>query len=443
MEQYVQHGAIGVAAHRIRSVAIEAVLADIEIKGRQVFVAEIDQQAGIGVEVVILDRLAQLAVQIGQQGQDIAFQLGDFPGIAHVAHETVQRAQQIAEGIAQFAILVAHALENFIADAVILGEIDAQRPQADDVGAILLHHLERVDGIAQALGHLAPVARHGEAMGQDLVEGRAAARRAAFQQARLEPAAMLVAAFQIEVGGPLHVRPASRFEDEGMGAARIEPDVENVGDHLVIVGTVRGTEEFGLARLVPGIDALFAYGSDHAGVHVCILQIFARAVLHEQRDRHAPGALARQHPVGAAFDHRTDAVAALFGNEARVGDRLQGAAAQRAATGKVLVHRHEPLRRAAIDDLGLAAPAMRIGMLVVVAGGQQPTGFAQVRTDRPFGRIERLVDDAAAAFPAVRVHIAPTQPFPVVAITPVGHDGEHRLDAMLAAQQEIVLAVIG
>ena len=230
---------------------------------------------------------------------------------------------------------------------------------------------------------------------------------------------MLVAAFQIQVGGPLHVRPASRFEDEGMGAARIEPDVENVGDHLVIVVIVCGTEEFGLARLVPGIDAFFAHGGDHAGVHVCILQIFARAVLHEQRDRHAPGALAGQHPVGAALDHRTDAVAALFGNEARVGDGLQRALAQgrgqRVAfdrlrlsgwcicglfpaplvlslskdrhfgRAKRLVHRHEPLRRAAIDDLGLAAPAMRIGMLVVVAGRQQPARFAQVRTDRTFG----------------------------------------------------------
>src|SRR3546814_12101003 len=74
---------------------------------------------------------------------------------------------------------------------------------------------------------------HGEAMREDGLIRRLSARAAAFEQRRLEPAAMLVAAFEIEVGA---VRaavvadergPAPAFEHEGMGAARIEPDVEN------------------------------------------------------------------------------------------------------------------------------------------------------------------------------------------------------------------------
>ena len=50
--------------------------------------------------------------------------------------KAVERAQQIAEGVAQLAVLVGHALEDLVADAVILGVVDRQRPQPDDVGAV-------------------------------------------------------------------------------------------------------------------------------------------------------------------------------------------------------------------------------------------------------------------------------------------------------------------
>ena len=387
--------------------------------------------------------MAQLAIEIGEQREDIDLEFGHFADIAHIADKAVERAEQIAEGVAQFAVLVARALEDFVTDAVVLGRIDAERPQPDDVRAVLFHDLERIDRIAEALGHLAPVAGHGEAMCQHLVIGRAAARGAAFEQRGLEPPAMLVAALQIKVGGPFQCRPAPAFEREGMRAARIEPDIEDVGDHFVIVGIVRLAEEFGLTTFVPGIDALLAHCGDDARVDFGVLQIFARAVLHEQRYRHAPGALARQHPVGAPLDHRADPAAALFGDEADALDFGHGAAAQRAAAVEFLVHRHEPLRGAAIDHLGFRPPAMRVGMLVIVTRRQQRARFAQIAADRAFGRIERLVDHAAAAFLAVLVQIASAEPFPVVAIAPVGHDREDRLEPVGAAQQEIVFAMVG
>src|SRR3546814_13803384 len=86
-------------------------------------------------------------------------------------------------------------------------------------------------------------------MREDGLIRRLTARAAAFEQRRLEPAAMLVAAFEIEVGA---VRaavvadergPAPAFEHEGMGAARIEPDVENIDDALVIGGVIGRSEE--------------------------------------------------------------------------------------------------------------------------------------------------------------------------------------------------------
>src|SRR3546814_4369737 len=79
-----------------------------------------------------------------------------------------------------------------------------------------------------------------------------------------------------------------------------------------------------------------------------------------------------------------------------------------------LVHRHEPLRGAAIDDLRLRAPAVRIAVLVVGRRGEQPAGFAQVGADRAVGCIELGVDDAALT----------AEPAPVFAIFAVGFRSE-------------------
>src|SRR5689334_5649294 len=98
-----------------------------------------------------------------------------------------------------------------------------------------------------------------------------------------------------------------------------------------------------------------------------VLQDFA-LFIDEDADRHTPGALTRQNPIRALLDHGTQAVLAGSGYEARIVDRLQRAAAQRRAIGKVLVHVDEPLRRVAEDDRLLGAPAMGIGVLQAAAG---------------------------------------------------------------------------
>ncbi len=112
------------------------------------------------------------------------------------------------------------------------------------------------------------------------------------------------------------------LQREDVGAAAVEPDVEDVGDHLVVVGVAVFAEEGGGILGVPGIDALLADGLDDAVVDSRVDQELAGLPVDEQRDRHAPGALAADHPVGAPLDHRAQAVAAFFGDEAGVGDGL-------------------------------------------------------------------------------------------------------------------------
>src|SRR3546814_2089322 len=111
---------------------------------------------------------------------------------------------------------------------------------------------------------------------------------------------MLVAALQIEVGAvrrPVVADergPPTALQHEGVGAARIEPDVENVDDALIIGGVVLIAEIFLRARVGPGVDPALAHGGDDAVVALRVVEIMAGLAVDEERDRNAPCALARQ-----------------------------------------------------------------------------------------------------------------------------------------------------
>ncbi len=157
------------------------------------------------------------------------------------------------------------------------------------------------------------------------------------------------------------------LQHEGVRGAGVEPDVENIVDLFPgIVGEL-AQQALARARLVPGVGALRLEGLDDADFDLGVLQNLDRAVrllLDEHGNGHAPGALARDHPVGALLDHAGDAVLACGRHPTGDGDRLQRAGAQRiAALRDVFIHRDEPLRRIAKDDRLLRTPRVWILML--------------------------------------------------------------------------------
>ena len=149
-------------------------------------------------------------------------------------------------------------------------------------------------------------------MGDHRVVGRAAAGAAGLQHRGVEPAAVLVGALEVDARRPDAVGAVA--EREGVGGAGVEPDVEDVGDLLPVVVRVVVGEEAGLGVVLePGVGALVLEGLLDAGVDGRVAQDLGGAVglaFDEAGERHAPGALAREHPVGAGLDHREEAVAA-------------------------------------------------------------------------------------------------------------------------------------
>ena len=311
------------------------------------------------------------------------FQLGHLGVLDHVIGlEVMQRAEHPADRVAQFAVGLDGVLEDFRPDALVVGIVGDADPQPQNIGPGLRHHFLRLDGVAKRLRHLAAVLIEREAMRQHDVIGRAAPGAAAFQERGVKPAAVLVASFQIHhgVGSAIDLaldagkaRKMHRvFQHESVRRAGIEPDVADVVDLLPVFVGARAEEPFAGAVHIPGVGAFRLKGIRDALVDGVIAEDFGRAVAllaHEHRNGHAPGALARDHPVGATLDHAVDAVLARGRHPLRHRDRVQGADAKGVAGFGLalvrdrLIHRDEPLRRVAKDHRLLGAPGMRVLMV--------------------------------------------------------------------------------
>jgi hypothetical protein len=112
----------------------------------------------------------------------------------------VQVAEQEAGGIADAAVGIGHALQDLVGNVHFLAVIGRRHPQAQDVGPQRVHDLLRGDHVALGLRHLAALGIDGKAVGQHLAIRCHAMHRDRGQQRGLEPAAMLVGAFQVQIG---------------------------------------------------------------------------------------------------------------------------------------------------------------------------------------------------------------------------------------------------
>src|SRR6185503_20063526 len=101
---------------------------------------------------------------------------------------------------------------------------------------------------------------------------------------------MLVRSLEIEIRRPFQL---AVFQREGVRCPAIEPHVENVVDLLVPAGVVSVAEESRGFSAEPGIRPALLYRLDDAAVYCRIVQGDADLAVDKQRQRHAPGPLAR------------------------------------------------------------------------------------------------------------------------------------------------------
>lgn len=196
---------------------------------------------GIDVpEAVLAVRLFDLALQEQGAIDRPAIQGQHFLGRQQIRGriETVQVGQQEARGIADPPVGIGATLENLLGYRDLARVIGRSHPQAQDVGAQGIDDGLRHHGVAQRLGHLAAGLVDGETVGQQLAVRRMVVDRAAGQQRGVEPAAVLVGTFQVEIGDRAAgmADPVGTTQHVPMGGAGVEPDVQGVVDLLVLRG---------------------------------------------------------------------------------------------------------------------------------------------------------------------------------------------------------------
>src|SRR5262245_24947331 len=111
--------------------------------------------------------------------------------------EVRQTAEHPTYGIAQLAICFDRGLENFTTDAQVIGIVRRTDPHAQDIGTRLTDNVLRRGHVAERFRHLATLLVEHETVRQHHIERRASTRAAGFEERRVEPAAMLIAAFEI------------------------------------------------------------------------------------------------------------------------------------------------------------------------------------------------------------------------------------------------------
>src|SRR5258705_1006301 len=163
-----------------------------------------------------------------------------------------------------------------------------------------------------------------------------------------------------------------------MRGAGIEPDIQNVV-FLAPLGCAAGAlssggQEFLGSMLVPGVRAFLFKPTHHVAQRLVIFEARAASLTIKNDDRHAPEALARNSPVWALFNHVVHAIFAPGGNPLNVADFVERFLAQSCGAAVCRrVHLDKPLLGRTKNYGIVAAPTMRITVLIVVMSEQRST----------------------------------------------------------------------
>ncbi len=331
-------------------------------------------------------------------------------------------------------------------------EVDGCNPETDDFAAHSVGDVDGIDAVAEGFGHGAALLVEGPAGGGHVRIGSASAQGDRGEQRGVEPAAVLVAALEIEdvesVFGTVAVLEGLvggaqvwiGLADGKPTDAGVEPDVENVsffaeGRAAAVSAFCICWQELVDASGVPGFGAFVVEEVNDFFVQLGIDDGLIAAFAHKHRDGHAPDALAADAPVGAGGDHVGDALLA----PGRIPDYFVDFFNRDLTKCFFLVldksiEGDEPLFGGAVDDGMMAAPAMWIGVIEIGGGHQGASLFKQGHDDGIGLPDSEAVEGGRGGLrPGLGIDVDVT----------AGIDAAGGVDAVLLAGREIVHAVRG
>ena len=387
--EHAVHGELrGAAAGGIFWVAVEPVFRDVHIQAAEIDGAELVDRVVHAVELELFVGVEAGGDDFLQTREDPAVDEGERFGRGRICGVVVVEVrEEDAERIANAAVGIREAREDFLGEWNIVGEIHATDPQAEQVGTVFVHIVVGVGGfLVTASGglrdffarvdiHHEPMREHG-AVGGFFVEGDGGHERT------LEPAAVLVSRFEIEVGGEGEF--GALAQDGFVAEAGIDPDIERVVAARGASGEADERGPGGIVEFEPGVRSFFRKDLGDFGDDRGVEDRFA-AFGVENRERDAPSALARDAPVGAGFDCATNAVAAPVGNPICGVDLAQGGLAEVVDSDEKLLHRAE-------EDRRFRAPAVRV-VVQIIGVAEQRVAFGEDAEDFLVALLEDMQAD--------------------------------------------------
>src|SRR6185437_13196 len=207
---------------------VHAVLEHVEVERAEVHDGEFIDGVEDAVELEALVPVADLFRQLAGAGEHVAIEreelvVGDLMlgGV-----EAVEVAEKEFEGVAELAIVFRGALHEVVAGGDVFAEVNAGSPDTDDLCAEFVSYGYGIDSVAEGFGEGAALLVEGPADGGYRFVGRGTFDGHGAEQGGVEPAAVLVGSFDVEVGGPAKLRVG--LENGVPAYAGVEPDVEDV-----------------------------------------------------------------------------------------------------------------------------------------------------------------------------------------------------------------------
>src|SRR5882762_8732882 len=107
------------------------------------------------------------------------------------------------EGVANLPVGFAELRHDALAHFHVGLILDGTNPEAEQVGAPLLANLDGIERVAKRFGHRAALLVEGPAVRYNAAIGRSISHAGSDENRTVEPAAVLIGAFEVDVGGPL------------------------------------------------------------------------------------------------------------------------------------------------------------------------------------------------------------------------------------------------
>ena len=218
-----------------------------------------------------------------------------------------QIPQRITQRVSHFAVGVDDAKEDLVRTPNILGIIDRCRPQTQHLSTGFVDDLLWRRHVADRFALLFAFTVNNPTVSDNAFVRSGVVSYDAAAKAGIEPAAILVAALQINIGRKSQ-RLAASFENSDAARTRIKPNVKNVG-FLAKIGTaafcafVTIRQKFMFRPRVPRIGGFLCKDVSNVIDDRRVGHRFVASLTIKNRDRHAPRTLARNAPIGPALEH--------------------------------------------------------------------------------------------------------------------------------------------